>query len=300
MLTILSWGGIGDTLRNISLVPHQFLYRKFGIQCRVVHKHWKKVGCLEHAEAPEPSFFQELVNRCPSLVWGDEVDDHRGTGQVLNRGLRDVLKIIHCGSPRYYPFDIQLTQEERGNLPIAPGSFNVGIQTHLTGMKTKQWGIENWRHYLDALVAADRDLSLILLDVAPQVDALCFNDRVRNTRNLNICQSIELCRSFDLLVSVDSWSKYVAAWNHIHQIIVVPDQRAEYPSLNPRKLVRDEFAGIFNHPSNLIIGLTETIREPQLTLKDISELSPDFLAEQTLAWIQKIKNCRNLASIGRL
>ena len=282
MLTILSWGGIGDTLRNVGVVPHQILYEKFGVRCRVVHRHWRKAGCLEHAEAPEPAFFKDLIERCPSLVWEGEVEDHRGSGRLFNRGLRDILKALHLGSPPYYPFDLHLTEAERAALPV-PSGFTIGIQTHLTGMTTKRWGLENWRRYLEALLVAQRGLSIILLDSSPEIDELCFDPRIKSTRALNIAQSIEVCRSLDLLVSIDSWSKYVATWNRIPQIIIVPDQRSEYPSLTARKLVDYEFAGIFGRPSNQIIGLAGTKRNPELTLPNLSELMPDFLAEQTLS-----------------
>ena len=296
-LTILSWGGIGDTLRNISLVPHRVIYEKLGVRCAVVHKHWRTVGCLEHAEAPEPPVFKDLVGRCPSLVWRGEITNHRGMGQWVNRGLRETLKALRLGSPSYYRFSLRLTADERRAISTDEG-FMLGIQTHLGGMKTKRWGLENWRLYLEALLSAERHLSIILFDTAPEVEALCFDPRIKHTRAMNIAQSIEQCAYLDLLVSIDSWSKYVAAWNRIHQVIVVPDQRAEYPSLNARRLAGAEFAGILNHPSNLVIGLTGRKHGPELTLKHLSELSPDFLAQETLRWMRKVGKPRPKSSLS--
>ena len=280
-LSIVSWGGIGDTLRNLSLVPHVALYRRFGVRCRVVYIHWRRVGSLEHAEPPEASFFEEIVARCPSLRWAGETESHHGHGRWVNRLLREAIKKLHGNIPPYFPFEIPLTPSERAQLPaLDPGALTVGIQTHLSGMKTKRWDLENWRAVLEGLLAANPRLSILLLETDPRVADLHLDSRVHSTLGLNICQSIHLAGRCDFLVSVDSWAKYVAVARRIPQLVIVPDQRSEYPSLTAHKLVREEFAGIYGRPGNRVIGLSGSSREPALSLPCMAELSPHFLTQQ--------------------
>ena len=289
-LSIISWGGIGDTLRNLSLVPHEALFRRFGIRSRVYYVHWKKTGALAHALPPEAAFFEEIVSRCPSLRWCGEVEGHRGAGRWVNRALREAIKKLNGNTPRYFPFEIPLTESERAALPAkSSDGWTLGIQTHLSGMKTKRWGIENWRAVLEGLLCAYPDLSIRLFDSDPQVESLCTNLRIQNTRGLNICQSIHWVGECDFLISVDSWSKYVAAWQRIPQLILVPDQRSEYPGLTPQKLVHEEFAGIFGNPRNTIIGLSGPAQAPTLSLKNIAELSPEVLLQQIQKCVSALK-----------
>lgn len=287
MITILSWGGIGDTLRNIGLVPHRFLHRKWGIRSRVVYLHWKRTGALEHANPPEPGFFQELVERCPSLVWGGEIEGRQRAGRIVSRALREAVKLANRNTALYFPYDFRLTEPERKMLPERAPGFLLGVQTHLSGMKTKQWGLANWHTYLDILLREANDLSILLFDHEAQVELLCCDPRIRSTRRLNIAQSIALTEQLDLLVSVDSWSKYVAASRKIPQLIVVPDQRSEYPELSAEYLVRNAFEGIFNQPRNAFIGLGGTPQRPELTLDRIADLTPQELARQTLELIRQ-------------
>jgi hypothetical protein len=281
LLSIVSWGGIGDTLRNISLVPHEFLFRKFGLRCGVVYVHWTRTGALAHALPPEAGFIEAMVSRCPSLYWAGETEQHRGLGRWVNRALRELLKKAHGNTPPYFPFEIPLSEPEKAQLPAkVPGGFTVGIQTHLSGMKTKRWELGKWQAVLDRLLCSNPRLSILLLDADPQVAGLCTNSRIQSALGLNICQSIHLVGCCDFMVSVDSWAKYVAAWNHIPQLVIVPDQRSEYASLTAHQLVHCEFAGIYGNPLNSIIGLSGPPDAPSLSLSSMAELTPEFLAQR--------------------
>lgn len=287
MLTILCWGGIGDTLRNIGLVPHAWLYRTFGYRCRVVHINWHDCGCLPEAGAPEPEFFEELIGRIPSLEWRGESGEHRGWSRWLNRGLRDLLQAAHGGMPRYYPYEVRLSEEEQAALPAKAG-LTIGIQTHLRGMPTKRWGTANWRRVLEALLARHPESRIHLLDTAPEVDSLCFDPRIRSTRGFHIAQSMVLCRQLDLLVSVESWAKYVAATYGIPQVLIVPDMRSDYPGSTAERLSATEYIGILGRPENRWIGLGGTKRWRVFTLATISDLTPEALQVEIEAALSKI------------
>jgi hypothetical protein len=280
MITILSWGGIGDTLRNIGLVPHQFLFRTFGIRSRVVRLHSKTPA------DPPADFFRDLVEHCPSLFWGGIIYERQRVGRIVTRGMREVVKLFHHNTPRYFPYDIRLSEEEQEALPERPSGFVIGVQTHLSGMKSKQWGIENWQSYLRILLAAEGDFSIVLIDNEAEVKQLCCDPRIGSAQGLNIRQSIALVKQLNLLVSIDSWSKYVAASHKIPQLIIAPDQRSDYASLSAEYLARNSFEGIFNQPPNLVIGLSGTPLHPRLTLDRLADLAPHDLAKRTLGMVR--------------
>ncbi|MGB8355220.1 MAG: hypothetical protein WCD79_15080 [Chthoniobacteraceae bacterium] len=283
MITILSWGGIGDTLRNIGLVPHQYLFQKFGIRCRVVRRP-QQPG---ERDCPPVPIFQELVERSPTLLWTGAMDNPPRHQRIGNRAVREIVKLLHHNTPQYFPFNFQLTEPECAMLPARPPGFQIGIQTHLSGVPSKEWGIANWQTYLRILLAESPGIFIVLIDHEERVGELCFDPRISSTRGLNIAQSIAVAEQVNLMVSIDSWSKYVAASRKIPQLVIVPSQ-SEYH--NPEGLAREWFEGIFNQPSNTLIGLTGTLQHPRTTLDRIEDLSPQSLAHQTLPLIQKYRH----------
>lgn len=279
LISILSWGGIGDTIRNISLIPHETLFRRFGIRSRVFYMHWSRTDFNVSTGPPNPSWFEDLVSRCPSLLWKGEVQEYGGPGRYVNLALRRGIRLLD-GGPRYFPFVPTLTEHERAALPEPARGARVAVQTHLSGMKTKQWGPENWKRYLRDLLAAEPALEIFLFDSDKRVVDLCIDERIQTTHGFNIPQSIVLLQRCDLLVSIDSWTKYVAAAHHIPQVLIIPDQRAEYPQLTPEKLLGDELAGIYGRADTEVIGLS--VGPPAtLTLPTLTELAPEELLTRT-------------------
>ena len=275
---ILCWGGVGDTLRNISSIPHEFIYRVFGYRCPAVYKDF--TGIPLFGTTPAEPYFADIVARCPSLRWVGRTEKHGGVGQLTNRALREILALLNGGQRRYYPFTIRLSDAERAALPPKSSAFTVGIQTHLAGMQTKAWGVHNWHRYCRALLASDPELRIIIFDSDERVTQLAVDQRVQTTARLNIAQSINLVATLDFLVSIDSWAKYAAVWNNIPQLLVVPDQRADYPQLTPERLLSSELQGVYGHPKVRTIGLVDQ-PEPKLTLPELGQLSPEHLLEQT-------------------
>ncbi len=286
LFRILCWGGVGDTLRNLSLVPHEFIYRKFGLRSPVIVADLTRHE-LAAAEAAKRTY-KDLVSRCSSLRWVGEVENHRGIAQVTNRALREILRICNGGVPPYFPFEIPLTDTEQAEMPPRPPGFVVGIQTHLSGMSTKLWGMDNWRWYIRQLLDARPDISVVLIDGDVRVTELGSPPRVTTTRGLNICQSIRLVEQLDFVVAIDSWTKYVALWSNIPQLIVVPDQRPDFAGLTADKLVCEEFAAILPREDVEVIGLS-TSPQPRYTLAKVTDLPPSVLLERTLVRIDNVR-----------
>ena len=285
MIGVVCSGGIGDGLRNLSLIPHEFLFRRLGMRCEVRYFQVKLIeadvavpgASLVHAGFPDGSVFERLVERCPSLRWGGDFQG-RTAGVALGRSLRELLKIAAFGRPRYFAFSPQLTPEEEAALPPAQGPRMIGIQTHLSGMRTKRWGLENWREFLERLLATEPEVRIVLLDAAEEVRELVLSDRITTSVGWNISQSIRLVQRLALVVCVDSWAKYIAVANGIPQIVIVPDQRPEYPDESAEKLLSMAFAGVAGAKGVTLIGLEQN--PPRLTLPRMADLTPEFLLRE--------------------
>jgi ADP-heptose:LPS heptosyltransferase len=200
---------------------------------------------------------------------------------VNNRVLRELIRICHGNQPVFFPYQIDLKPGEETALPVLDSTVCFGVQTHLTGMRTKQWGIQNWRRYLELLLQLQPEIQVLLFDSSPEVEQLRLDPRILTTHGLNIFQSIRLAEKMSCFVSIDSWTKYVAAWSGIPQLIVVPDQRPEYPHLTAERLVRREFAGIYGRKMNSFLGLEQVRRRAVLTLPSMDQLTPGDLIKKT-------------------
>lgn len=286
-ISLLSWGGIGDTLRNIAQVPHREIPRRTGIRCRVFYTHWTRTSFNVSTGPPDPVWFEDIVDRCPSLVWCGEVEHYTGTGRWVNLAVRRSLRLL-SGRTRYFPFDLRLTEAEGAALPALGQRVRVAVQTHLSGMQTKAWGAENWRHYLSSLLLAWPDIEVFLFDADPAVGELSADQRVKTTQGFNIPQSIVFLASCDLLVSIDSWTKYIAAAHDIPHVLVVPDQRAEYPELSAERLVGHELDGIYGRSDVDFIGISSG-QPAALTLPSLSRLRPDELLARTERQLARVR-----------
>jgi hypothetical protein len=288
-IRIVCWGGIGDGLRALSLVPHDYIYRQFGVRYPVVF--WK------HTPLPIPwarPFFERLVRRCPSVRWEGELPERRGIVEAGNRKIGELLKRLNGGVPRYFPVDIRLSDEERRALPPATRNLTIGVQTHLEGiMRSKSWPLSRWQAFVAGLVSAYPGCRVIILDKSEHAAALQMNSNVLTTVGFDIAQSIHVVESLDLLISVDSWSKYVAAWNQIPQLLLVPDQQVDYEMLSPRHLLHNELAGLYGAPNVDVIGLSADSPEPRFTFGEMADLSAEHLLARAAASIAKLQRRRH-------
>ena len=281
MFKIICCAGIGDTIRHLSLFPHEFLYRTLGyrtgavfIQFDIVEGQSARGAGLAHAGFPKGDFFQELISRFPSLRWLGESKGKEIFGRSLSKALRDTINIPHWKSPTYFPVTPYLSEKELLMLPAGEQPL-IGIQTHLSGMKTKQWGIGNWTTFLRLFLERWKNCRVVLFDSSPQVTQLVISDRIWTTLDLNIAQSIRLVSRLKFLISIDSWAKYVAKASRVPQLIIVPDQRPEYPELTAEALPQKYFLGFDDDPLVSLVGFEPKV--PALTLAKMADLEPKVL-----------------------
>lgn len=268
-LTIPTWGGLGDVLREISQLPVEYLFRRWGLRCRIRHLPTHLGNFRPEAACPGAEVVRDLVKRLPACTWGGE-GIPSGPVKPLVRIIRNALEMFPSGRGLFRP---EFHWEPEDVLPegFDPGKGNLVLQTHLAGLSSKRWPVENWRQVLQELRSRFPSLSLHVLDPAGGDLAM---PGVRVYDCLSVPQAIRLVASADGLLSVDSWSKYVAAWHHIPQIILVPDQTSDYPQLTASSVWRHSFRGLQASPEVQLLGLEPKSRhEATYTLGRLENFS---------------------------
>jgi len=280
---IQTWGGIGDILRELAWVPHGALYRATGLRCPV--RHLPRGGMSFHSAAvlPDGNFVGQLVARCPSLRWSGEGDCPRAW-RLANRAFRQIIWFAG-GRARLFPFEIRLSPAEREILPSFGGTPLIGVQTHLEGLPGKRWEIDRWAMVLRGLGRAFPDARLLLLEPSKEGIPLAGSVGAIWCGDLSLFQAIRLVAGLDLLVSVDSWSKYIAASHRVPQVVIVPDQTPDYPQLTAGAVWRHSLAGVAGLAEVRLLGIEHDAAGARYTLDRMADLDPGgvVLAARSLA-----------------
>ncbi|MDX2079419.1 MAG: hypothetical protein SFU53_01410 [Terrimicrobiaceae bacterium] len=254
MLTIQTWGGWGDILREIALLPV-----RFG-RWKVRHLPASAVAIRPDAAAPAAEEVRSLLERIPGIVWDGEGAVTKAE-KVQARLLRRAIEYFH---PRLFdPGFRWRTSDEIAETK----KRRFIVQTHLQGLPSKQWDRRLWIELLQATAEIFPDHDVEVLDPAGDVfrsAGFVVHDR------LTLPQAIRLVESADRLLSIDSWSKYVAAWRGIPQLVIVPDQRSDYPQLTAQAVWKYSFRGVRDAQ---LVGIT-TDRKPQYTIGSMKRFQP--------------------------
>jgi hypothetical protein len=273
VLTIQSWGGIGDTLRFVSQLPVERISRWLRRPVPVIHGAADQLGCSPDALTPPPATIRGLIERCPALTWAGEGfvsrRDHYGY-----RVAREWLRAMHGGRQLLFPFAVNLTDAEAEGLKqIDQRPVRIGVQSHLLGLAYKKWPLPQWKAILDGLLERFPGASILLSEPAESGADLAFAASIRHAQ-LSLPQAIHAVQRLDLLVSVDSWSKYIAVWRAIPQVVIVPDPRSTYPQITAETLARHELGPVHWRSEARTVGFEMRAGCPHLTLQDIAALEP--------------------------
>ena len=339
MLTIQTWGGWGDALREVSLLPcgrirnaecgkpalerlgqrdqvgclvqgaqpcgegsrsgdqpqadpagadaedgaHQPIPERSGVMCNglgqmrnsewgmslsftVRHLPHELAGVRADAGAPSAEAVQDLLSRCPGIHW-DGVGAVPQFQKYLTRGLRALIEPFHPGL-----FDPGFVWRAEDEVPLDTARRNIVVQTHLEGLPAKRWQLENWRAVVNGVRDRNPDACIHVLD--PAGTALADESVVVQDR-LTFPQAIRLVEQCSFLISVDSWSKYVAGWKNIPQLVIVPDQTPDYPQLTASSVWRYSFRGLHKNRNLKLLGLVpDGTKHARYTFGPMSDLQP--------------------------
>ncbi len=169
----------------------------------------------------------------------------------------------------------------------------ITIQTHMDGhhganhLTSKIGSVEMWAKYIQ-LLKNHGDYQVDFLEwnmnAASNLTAACPG--VRNLAGDGLLDNFRRILEADLVVSVDSWSKYVARWGNKKQVIIVPDLRQNYvpyfKTLTPDEVAKWWFFGLTNRDNINIIGLEKRNHRFDYTLPSVSSLDAEYLFQRTI------------------
>lgn len=223
-------------------------------------------GVRADAGAPSEEAVKDLLGRCPGIRWKG-VGPVTRTQKILTRGLRIVIEPFHPGM-----FDPGFVWRTEDDVPLDPSREHIVVQTHLDGLPTKRWAAEKWRTVLSGLRDRHPDACIHVLD---PVGAPLAGEGIIIQDRLTLPQAIRLVERCSLLISVDSWSKYVAGWKSIPQLVIVPDQTPDYPQLTASAVWRHSFRGLHKNKNLKLLGLApESMKRARYTFGPTTALRP--------------------------
>ncbi|MCX6972657.1 MAG: hypothetical protein NTV93_21240 [Verrucomicrobia bacterium] len=218
------------------------------------------------AGGPDLELAKQVTDRIPTIKWSGERVITK-IEKAPARGLRAVIEPFHPGL--FDPGFVWRTEDE---VTLDPARMHIVVQTHLDGLPAKRWPEENWRVVLSGLRDRHPDACIHVLDPAGAPlagEGIIIQDR------LTFPQAIRLVERCSLLISVDSWSKYVAGWKDIPQLVIVPDQTPDYPQLTASAVWRHSFRGLHKNKNLTMLGLApESTKRARYTFGPMSALRP--------------------------
>lgn len=143
----------------------------------------------------------------------------------------------------------------------------ISIQTD-SNDERKKYPIENWAEITDELIKKYKNTHVYLFDAPKRREYIDNNidtthERVHNMAGKQLWESISLLQEMDLIISPDSYSKYIALCSRIPGILLC----CELEYIDVDQMLRNCFNGIYNNDNYKLLGL-----HPQ-PVQDISKIS---------------------------
>lgn len=302
-LPIILSDGIGDSLLLLSFVPHHFLSR-FGIRFNVFYNSPTDSN-KQYILAKK--VIKDLVDSIPHFYFQETMPTNleKKIFQVMIRTLRRRVIYEASSAPKSIYASLWLqcqrllgikslyktTIKFNLNKKITnkqPDVIRVLIQTHMDTdfANFKNYGAGNWLETIQLLRSKNAGHLVEFWILEYNSEAVAYlNKNDPDLYVLNeICTSFpEIIASFaffDVLVAVDSWSKYVAKWYEVNSIILVPSQfgKGHTNNWSPTWLLAWFFNGLYGDKNFDLIGLELNNGIPEYTLDSLTDLSPVLLA----------------------
>jgi len=273
-IPIIVGGGIGDCLIGLSRVPIKIL-SSLGFRIFIYYN------------SPNNPAAKKILPLLKEIQWASfkpESPSHSDArfAKILSRHFFNKLPFLF--PPHIRNLEIPKPKSE---------CKKIIIQTHMDGhhganhLTAKIGSPEMWANYIHLLKShSDYQVDILEwnMDSASNLMAAC--PRVRNFAEDALLDNFRRILEADLVVSVDSWSKYVARWGNKKQVIIVPDLRQNYvpyfKTLTPDEVAKGWFFGLTNRFNIEIIGLEKRNHRFEYTLPSVLSLDAECLFQRTV------------------
>jgi hypothetical protein len=183
------------------------------------------------------------------------------------------------------PFRVDFCQ----NIPKG-GPKTILLHTHLDGhhgwkgATAKIWPLENWAELCNRLHTKKWEISVLEWDESARAELFSKCPYLIDGRKKDLLETVASFREYDFLFSIDSWSKYVAVWFDMKQLVGAADVRKGYPgneTTTADRLAKWWFHGIIGHRNAEVIGLEKKEKNSFIyTLDKIADMDLDLVARK--------------------
>lgn len=265
---IICANGIGDSFLILGRVPIGIL-GKFGFRFNIFYT------TPEHPARKilEPFFrgilYCDYIEREPSIreKW------------FFSKMLSLTMRTAKIWRP---PFEISGKEKRQGK--------KILLHTHLDGhhgwkgATAKMWPIENWIELSRRLHGDGWEISVLEWDEVAINELQTACPFLKDGRRRGLLDTVKSFAEYDFLFSIDSWSKYVAVWFAMKQVVAAADVRNGYcgnETTTADKLARWWFHGIMGIRNVEVLGLDKgKTSEFVYTLDKISDMDIDRVWEK--------------------
>lgn len=319
-LPIILCEGLGDCALLLGLVPHQALSR-LGFRFDAFYTSPPEVS--PHYRMAKP-LVVDLIKAIPHFDYQDREPTvmERRLWTVLRKIFRRRSIYVSAAKPKSLGATVwraiqtvlgcKAVYPTRVDCPETDAIFGrptqavrVLLHTHLdTGFAPfKSWGVENWLSAIGRLreLNAPGSLEIWILEFNQEAVARItsqFPDvRVVNAALKSFSKVVASVRYFDVLVAVDSWTKYVGNWSGVECVIMVPSHIGKniWADLTAEHLLNWYFNGIYGARHVDVLGIAVEDDQARYTLNDLRDLPPEVL----VARIQRKIECRRYFPVHR-
>lgn len=275
---IICSGGIGDTFVRLTEVPIA-AWGTLGMRFHIFY---------EGREHPAWKIMQELLQSLRYCRFADRAPT------LAEYRVRNVWKRMARRSNSLYAPPLPAGKERKSNLS---GKRRILLQSHLDGhhghtnLSAKKWPVERWCALADLFERDGWAVELLEYDATAFTAISKACPFVRDARRSSLLETIQNMRHVQCVVSVDSWTKYVAGWWKIPQVVIVPDLRKGYTPAFERmtadKLAHTWFRGLTNSSKTSLIGLEKRNGVYEYTLPSMDVLTVDELETAVASVVTK-------------
>jgi len=271
-LKIMLHSGIGDCLRALMRNSSITAYAK-RYPCNI---YWAYAGrglrnssweeLLNKFVLGRNTFFTHVSNEDFENIDACELFNGYG-GDVLFSGyIEDEVGSI----------EVNLSRQERfeSNKILNHASFRIGIQLQGNDPK-KTFPTEKWVELFTFLLQKYPLANIFIMDGPTRTvdQSLLFDRRIVSLIGVtNMAQNINLIQKMDLWISPDSFSKYVAAWGDVRQVIMC----CRLPYNQPKEMLISAFdvVGLLMNPRIKLVGLNyDEFKEVSTIMDDVRDIN---------------------------
>lgn len=254
-LPIICGNGIGDSLLVLGRIPIELL-GKVGFRFKIYY-----LGPESNRTILAP--FLSSIKYCVYACETPSPREHFIFGKLLSISAR----LKHVFKPPFVHHDLQESEDPSAKQIKQSRQKHILLHTHLDqnlinhGLTAKLWPLSNWTSLCRLLHQNGWTISILEWNTEMRDEILACCPFVLDGRHDNECSLYASFSQYKCVFSVDSWSKYVAAWYRIPQVVVLPDLRVGYPGFE--KISATQFVSwwmydILMMPSTLVLGLAKS------------------------------------------